>query len=143
MSRLTSIVVGPELYWGLLYLVFRVLAARNVPPTATGNEVLTWAVWLSASVGVAASFALLAVPGANPWVMFVRLAVFGFVGVNACALLACDWIKYPEPGRNSGLMGLWIMAVILAGLVWIVGAAVSIYVLRVKAIAAAQPPSLP
>ena len=62
MQRLLRIFVGPELYWVLLYAGVRWLAERNVPPSATGNTTLEWAVWLSATVAVALSFAFLAVP---------------------------------------------------------------------------------
>jgi hypothetical protein len=83
MQRLFRIFIGPELYWVLLYL--RWLAARNVPPTGPGNTALEWAVWLTATVGVALSFVLLAVPGVNRWILLARLAIAAFVGVNACA----------------------------------------------------------
>jgi hypothetical protein len=130
MQRLLRIFIGPELYWVLLYL--RWLAARNVPPTGPGNTALEWAVWLTATVGVALSFVLLAVPGVNRWILLARLAIAAFVGVNACAISACEAIKYPELGRDSGLMALWFMAAMLAGIVWCVSAGVSLLILRVK-----------
>ena len=115
MQRFLRIFIGPELYWVLLYLGVRWLAARNVPPTGPGNTALEWAVWLTATVGVALSFALLAVPGVNRWILLARLAIAAFVGVNACAISACEAIKYPELGRDSGLMALWFMAAMLGG----------------------------
>lgn len=141
MSRFASVVLGPELFWVLIYLVFRWLAARNVPPTEAGNAALNWAIWLAAIVGVAASFAFIAMPGANRWVMFARLTVVGFIGLNACVILACEWIKYPVPGQNSGLMALWIVAVIAGGAVWVLGAIATAIIVRMSA--AAVPPSLP
>ena len=65
MQRFLRIFIGPELYWILLYLGVRWLAARNVPPTASGNTALEWVVWLTATVGVVLSFVFLAVPGVN------------------------------------------------------------------------------
>jgi hypothetical protein len=41
-------------------------------------------------------------------------------------------IKYPEPGRNSGLLGLWMLAVTAAGIVWCVSAGVTLLILRFK-----------
>jgi hypothetical protein len=115
MYHLLRILIGPELYWVLLYLGVRWLAARNVPPTASGNSALEWAVWLTATVAVALSFAFLAVPGINRWILLARLAITAFVGVNACAISACEAIKYPELGRDSGLMALWFVAAMLGG----------------------------
>src|ERR1051325_4703333 len=113
MQRLLRTFVGPELYWILLYVCVRLLAAHNVPPTPAGNTELEWAVWLTATAGVALSFALLIVPGVNRWIFFARLAVAAFIGVNACAIAACEAIKYPELGRDSGLTALWFMAAML------------------------------
>lgn len=132
MQRLLRIFIGPELYWILLYVGVRSLAARNVPPTASGNAALESAVWLTATIGVVLSFVFLAMPGANRWILFARLAIAGFIGVNACAIAACEAIKYPEPGRDSGLMALWFMAAMLGGIIWCISAGVSILVLRIK-----------
>ena len=110
MQRLLRIFIGPELYWILLYAGVRWLGARNVPPTAPRNTALEWAVWLIATVGVVLSFAFLAMPGVNRWISLARLAVASFIGVNACAIAACEAIKYPDLGRDSGLMALWFMA---------------------------------
>ena len=132
MQRLLRTFIGPELYWILLYAGVRWLAARNVPPTGTGNAALEWAVWISATVGVVLSFAFLALPGGNRWILLVRLAVSAFIGVNACAIAACEAIKYPEPGRDSGLMALWFLAAMVGGIVWCFAAGISLLILRVK-----------
>ena len=132
MQRFLRILIGPELYWVLLYLGVRWLASRNVPPSGPGNTALEWAVWLTATVGVLYSFALLALRGVNRWIMFARLAIAAFVGVNACAIAGCEAIKYPELGRDSGLMALWIMAAMLGGVVWCIAAGISLLILRVK-----------
>ena len=96
MQRLLRIFIGPELYWGLLYVVVRWLGARNVPPTEAGNTALEWAVWLTAALGVALSFVFLAVPGVNRWILLTRLAIAAFIGVNACAIAACEAISIPS-----------------------------------------------
>jgi hypothetical protein len=132
MQRLLRIFISPELYWVLLYLSVRWLAARNVPPTASGNATLEWAVWLTATVGVALSFGFLAVRGVDRWLLLARLAIAAFIGVNACAVAACEAIKYPELGRDSGLMALWFMAAMLGGIVWCVSAGVSLLILQFK-----------
>jgi len=133
MQRRLRILIGPELYWVLLYLVIRVLAASNTPPTVSGNNALEWAVWLTATAGVALSFIFLTLPFINRWVMLARLAFAAFIGVNACAITACAAIKYPELGRDSGLMALWMLAAMLGGVVWLAAAGVSLVILRVKA----------
>ena len=129
MSR---ILIGPELYWAVLYLAIRWVAARNLPPSASGNAALESAVWLTASAGVALSFVFFAVSGGNRWILLARLAVAAFIGVNACAIAACEAIKYPELGRDSGLMALWFMAVLLGGVVWWLSAGLSLLMLSTK-----------
>jgi len=132
MQRLFRFLIGPELYWVLLYLGVRCLAASNVPPTASGNNALEWVVWLTATLDVALSFVFLVLPWANRRGMLTRLALAAFVGVNACIFAACAAIKYPELGRDSGLMALWFMAAMLGAVVWCVTAGVSLLILRVK-----------
>jgi hypothetical protein len=132
MQRLLRILIAPELYWVLLYVGVRWLATRNVPPTPAGNSALESAVWLTAIVGVALSFLFLAVTGLNRWMLFARLAIAGFIGVNACAIVACEAIKYPEPGRDSGLMVLWFMAAMLGGVAWCISAGLSLLILRMR-----------
>lgn len=132
MQRLLRIFIGPELYWILLYVGVRWLGARNVPPTAPGNTALEWAVWLIATVGVVLSFAFLAMPGVNRWISLARLAVASFIGVNACAIAACEAIKYPELGRDSGLMALWFMAAMVGAVVWCIAAGISLAIPRLK-----------
>jgi hypothetical protein len=132
MQRSLRIFIGPELYWILLYVGVRWLVARNVPPTDPGNSALEWAVWLTAIVGVVLSFTLLAMRGANRWILLMRLAIAAFIGVNACAISACEAIKYPEPGRDSGLMALWFMAAMLGAVIWCIAAGVSLLILRAK-----------
>jgi len=125
--------LGPELYWGLLYLGFRLLAARNLPASDLGNTLLNGAVWMAALLAVPLSFLLLALPGCNRWAMYARLAFAACVGLNACVIVACEAIKYPEPGRDSGLMALWLLAVMAGALTWCLSAAASLYLLRTQA----------
>ena len=87
---------------------------------------------LTATVGVALSFGFLAVRDVNRWLLLARLAIAAFIGVNACAVAACEAIKYPELGRDSGLMALWFMAAMLGGIVWCASAGVSLLILRFK-----------
>lgn len=84
--------------------------------------------WLTATVGVALSFVFLVVPDANRWILLARLAFAAFIGVNACAISACEAIKYPELGRDSGLMASWFMAAMVGGIVWCVAAGVSLLI---------------
>lgn len=132
MNRWLSIFLGPEVYWIVLFIVCRWIAARNFPPTAAGNTTLNWAIWLAATLGVLASFAALAIPGVNRWVMLLRLALAGFIGLNACAIVACGAIKYPELGRDSGLMALWFLAVGVGAMLWVLGAVVAMLAFRAR-----------
>lgn len=119
-NRIAAVLLGPESYWVLLHFVFRWLGARNVPPTEAGNARLNAAVWLVACAGVAAAFLVLWVPGQSRRVALGRVTLASGVGLNACVLRACDAIHYPEAGRDSGLVGLWMLSVMLGAAVWLV-----------------------
>ena len=114
----------------MLYLGFRWLAARNVPPTAAGNAALEWATWFTAWGAVPLSFLAFALPGAGRWWLLARLAIAGFLGLNACAIVACNWIKYPEAGRDSGLLGLWMLAVMFGALTFLICTGITLFLLK-------------
>ena len=48
------------------------------------------------------------------------------------AIGACEAIKYPELGRDSGLMALWFMAAMVGGVAWCIAAGISLAILRPK-----------
>ena len=115
MQRLLRILIGPELYWMLLYLGVRWLAASNVPPTAVWQQCVGICRLgdsnCRGNVEFRCSWPFRWQTDGECW----RDSLSGVVGVNACAISACEAIKYPELGRDSGLMALWFMAAMLGG----------------------------
>lgn len=114
--------LGPELYWLAAYLIMRWLGSRNVPATAPGNTMLEYAVWVYAFGVTAASFLCYLVPAVHPWWLLLRLGIAAFIGLNFCTLHAADSIHYPEPGRDSGLYGYWLMGTLGGLAVYAAGA---------------------
>lgn len=133
MKNWTLLLLSPETYWALLLLGFHWLAARNVPATAAGNELLTWAIWLAAGLAVPLSFVVLAVPHGLPWLMLTRLGLSALIGLNTCVIVAGEAIHYPEPGRNSGLLALWLRAGLLGAVLWLLTAGLAWWLLRPRA----------
>ena len=76
------------------------------------------------------SFLAFALPGAGRWWLLARLAIAGFLGLNACAIVACNWIKYPEAGRDSGLLGLWMLAVMFGALTFLICTGITLFLLK-------------
>lgn len=127
-----SLILGPELFWLAVYLFVSWLGGRNHPSTPSGNNIMEHAAWAMSYAAVPLSFLVYLIPGTNRWWLLGRLALAGFIGINACLLSIVEDIDYPEAGRNSGLMGYWIMGVIFGGIIYIVGAGITTLLLLRK-----------
>lgn len=116
-----KLLLGPELYWALVYGAAHVLAARNVPPTPAGNALLERLWWLLPLLAVPVSFAALAVPGANRWVVLARIVLVGLVGVIAAATRITGAVDHGDT-RNSGTAAGWMVSIGLGVVLLGVGA---------------------
>jgi hypothetical protein len=110
MIRPASILLGPELYWIIVYAVVSWISARNVPSTPAGNQNLERLWWLLPLIAVPLTFAFCRVPGAGRWWMLLRIDIAAMVGLIACSLRCTSAIDYHD-SRNSGTAAGFILAV--------------------------------
>lgn len=119
--------IGPELYWVLVYAIAAWLTRQNVPPTETGSRFLERLGWLMPLIAVPTSFLFFALPTPPRW-LTPRLVLAAMVGVNVVAFKLISGIDYGD-SRNSGVLGVWVYS-ILAGGVGFLGGLVGRWVLR-------------
>lgn len=113
--------LGPELYWVLVYAVAAWFTRQNVPPTEAGSRFLEKLGWVIPLVAVPASFLFYALPTPPKW-LIPRLFLAALIGVNVVSFTLIGGINYGD-SRNSGVLGVWVYS-ILAGLVGFAGALV-------------------
>lgn len=124
--------LGPELLWAAVYGIAHALSARNIPPTPAGNALLERLWWLIPLLAVPTSFAALAVPGANRWVVLARIVGIGLVGVIAAATRVTGAVDYGDT-RNSGTGAGWFVSILLGVvLLGIGGVATAVWLLVSK-----------
>jgi len=114
MSRSIGWLLGPELFWMLVYSLCWGLARLNIPPTVAGNNWVERVVWILPLLAVPAAFAWsfgLAAPGASRVWLALRLVLDTLVGLKACLYVLIEAIDY-QHSRNSGLLGFWILGLL-------------------------------
>jgi hypothetical protein len=123
VSRPLRWLLGPELYWLAVYGASRLISNPNVGADADVNlrlERLCWAVPLvTVPLSFALFYRLLPRPSSRAW-LTARLAMATFVGLNASLFRIVDAIDYGDT-RNAGVLGFWMIGLMLGGLLWIVG----------------------
>jgi hypothetical protein len=112
------LLIGPELYWVLVYLVTAWFTRRNLPPTEAGSRFLEKLGWLIPIIAVPASFFFYALPSPPRW-LTLRLLLAAAIGVNVISFKLISGINYGD-SRNSGVLGVWVYS-ILAGIVGYAG----------------------
>jgi hypothetical protein len=111
--------LGPELFWLLLYACATALARFNTPPSKAVEDFIqtTW-FWIPASS--LAIFGLWWIPAADKGaLLFVRVWIAGLVGCYLVAEKAIAASAYQNPGAGMGVLG----AVCLELFVLLVGTA--------------------
>jgi len=126
MNRALEWLLGPELYWFLIFL-FTVLVARlNLPPTDLGNAWLERLGWLLPLVAVPGAFLWsygFLSPGQSRGWLTARLILATLVGLNVCLFQLIGAIDYKD-SRNSGVLGVWVMGLLAGALAFAVSAGV-------------------
>lgn len=118
MTRRPAWLLGPELFWLLVYGATLGLASLNLPPTEAGNAWLERLAWLLPLAAIPAAFAWtfgFGSPGQSRLWLAARLTLATLVGLNSCLIHLIDAIDYGD-SRNSGVLGVWVIG-LLAGLV--------------------------
>jgi len=129
MIRPSAVLLGPELYWVVLFAAVKWMAVRNLPSTPEGNQSLERLWYLLPLVAVPLSFVYLWAPEPGKWSMLLRIDLAACVGLIACELVSTSAIDYHN-SRNSGTaagfflaVGLGIMMlgaanIVTAGAIW-------------------------
>jgi hypothetical protein len=125
--------LGPELFWLLVYGVTLGLARLNLPPSEAGNAWLERLAWLLPLVAIPAAFVWtfgFMAPGLSRFWLSIRLTLACLVGLNVCLFHLADAIDYQDT-RNAGVLGVWMMG-FLAGLLAFAGSAIVVAVIGWK-----------
>lgn len=119
-NRLLGWVLGPELFWFIVYLAGRLLVASTTRGDPAGITVLERASWIVPLITIPLSFVvfywLASPPGARGW-LTARMLVASVIGLNATLIATSEAIDYGD-SRNSGTYGFWFMGAMLGGLLW-------------------------
>lgn len=115
--------LGPELYWGVLCLLALIAGRLNVPPTDAGSEWLekigAWGLpLLAVPLSFVLVFALLPDQGFSRWALWGRLWLATALGAGLALTILSAHIDY-QSSRNSGVMAVWMLGLLLASVVFI------------------------
>jgi hypothetical protein len=113
-----ALLLGPELYWALVYAASHLFAARNYPPTPEGNAMLETMWWLFPLIAVPLSYAIYLAQNAASWWLLLRINIASIVGLTLCLHTITSAIDYHD-GRNAGVfagfaLGLGLGLLVLA-----------------------------
>jgi hypothetical protein len=121
-NRLLSWLLGPELYWFVVYLASRLLAGSLPRGAASRDTILEHASWVVPLVTVPVAFGLcywfVPAPSTRGW-LTARMMLAAFIGLNAALIAIAEAVDYGD-SRNSGTYGFWFAGVMLGGLLWLV-----------------------
>lgn len=122
--------LGPELFWFGAWALASALATANQPPTATGNTILEWSCSL---------LPLLAIPlcawtfrrrgAAQRRLLGLRTRTATFIGLNAALIALIDGIDYGD-SRNAGVLGFWMIGLLVGGATYVATAAARRFIER-------------
>ncbi|MFA6244323.1 MAG: hypothetical protein WC655_25495 [Candidatus Hydrogenedentales bacterium] len=104
-----KLILGPELYWGLVYAAISAIAARNVPPTEAFSASLENLWYAVPIIAIPLSFAVFAVRGPGRWVLLARTNLACLVGLFFAAARVSSAIDYQD-SRNSGVLAGFVIS---------------------------------
>jgi hypothetical protein len=119
-SRITTLLLGPELSWLLVYGLALLLVAPNQPPTEAGNVRLESLAWYVLFAAIILSFIPLYWSQTGLGWSMLRIGIAGLIGISSVATAFCAAIDYND-SRNSGVGTLWIMLVIFGAIFLFLG----------------------
>lgn len=127
-NRITTLLLGPELPWLLMYGLALLLVAPNKPATEAGNIRLESLAWYVLFAAIMLSFVPLRWSQMGLGWSMLRIGIAGLVGITSLATAFCAAIDYHD-SRNSGVGTLWMMLVIFGVIFLFLGMiGVSLYI---------------
>ena len=121
------LLLGPELYWVLVYLGAVLFARQNLPPTEAGSRYLEKISMLLPLVAVPLSFAMFWLPTRPRW-LIARFALAMLVGLILVVIRLVNAIDYGD-GRNSGVFGVFALG-LGVGFLALVASLIALWILR-------------
>ena len=121
MSRLSTLLIGPELYWALVCVIVRLATKRGVPPDPAVTERLDryWA--LLPLVIVPLTFAFFFSRGQGAWWLLLRIDVAIAIGLAVATTHYCNGMTYHQPSAGPGAGTAWIVMLIFGYTLMILG----------------------
>jgi hypothetical protein len=107
-SRISALLIGPELYWVFAYAMAYLLAVRNSPSTPAGNAFLERMWWLFPLLAVPCSYLIYFASNADRWGLLIRINIAAAVGLTFCLVRLTSAIDYHD-SRNSGVFGGFVI----------------------------------
>ena len=111
MQHWLTVLLGPECLWICTYAVACWLVRENLPPTEPGSQRLERLTLLVPCVAVVLSFVWFFLPQTSRWGGLTRFLLSGAAGVYVVTLTMTQGVNYGD-SRNSGLLGVWFLALL-------------------------------
>ena len=122
-----GLLLGPELYWVLIYLVAVLFARQNLPPTEASSRWLEKVSMLLPLVAVPLSFAVFWLPTRPRW-LIARFALALLVGLIFVVIRLVNGVDYGD-SRNSGVFGVFALG-LGVGFLALVASLIALWILR-------------
>lgn len=120
MTRLLPYLPGPELFWLMIYGIVLYLAARNVPPTPSGNWLLLGLWWVLPLIAIPLAFSFFFIPGIPKEWLFLRTNIACLIGLFAAMSKGLGAHGQGGPGVGTAWMvgiGLGFVSLFVVNLV--------------------------
>lgn len=113
MTRITTYLLGPELYWALVCLLTHIVCRRGQSPTPAVTSWLDdhW-LWLP-FIFTPLTFAFLFLPDAGRWWLVLRIDIAILIGLFAATSIFVNGMTYHQPSSGPGAGTAYIVMPIL------------------------------
>lgn len=128
LDRYIAYSLGPELAWGLVWLLTAWLVSLNKLPTRAGNQRLETIGYFLPLIGLLLAFLTLAWAVGSYWWLLLRIALGSAAGILVVISVLCGGIDYQD-SRNSGVGTGFVLFIGLAYLELLIGLTVAVFFL--------------
>lgn len=122
MSKLSNLLLGPELLWLLFYAIVVILIRASGSPVKSMDSFWSAMAYITPLVLIPLTFMLYYLPGEMRPMLLLRIWIAGLVGGHL--VLSRSMEAYSEQGPGIGtayIMGIiFVLIVLVAGSVWAV-----------------------
>jgi hypothetical protein len=117
---MTRYLLGPELFWGLLYFAATLLAKANNPPVKSIDNIIEY-LWFWIPVVSILVFGLWWIPSAEKNWLLLRVWIFGLLGGHLVLEKALSAYSTQGPGVGMGYLAglIFVFVGLVAGTIFI------------------------